>query len=117
MADATRDDVQNIIRDAMREFKADFSQMRDQIQRVDKRTDDLDDSQREIRELSRKIERLYPRLEELVNLTDEITLVNRSVEDIRQRTQNIERGIVIITNYLQAAQKAGDDERRFRHDA
>jgi predicted nuclease with TOPRIM domain len=115
MSDVSKDDVQAIVRDAVRDIKADFSQMRDQMQRVDKRTDDLDESQHEIRELFRKIEHLYPKLDELVNLTDEITIINRSIEDIRLRTQNIERGIVAITTYLQAKQQAQDEDQRYKH--
>ena len=41
MADVSKDDVQAIVRDAVRDLKSEFSSMRDQVQRVDKRTDDL----------------------------------------------------------------------------
>lgn len=116
MSDVSKDDVQAIVRDAARDIKADFSQMRDQMQRVDKRTDDLDESQHEIRELFRKIEHLYPKLDELVNLTDEINIINRSIEDVRLRTQNIERGIAAITTYLQARQQAQDEDRLYKHE-
>jgi len=116
MSDVSKDDVQAIVRDAVRDLKADFSQMRDQMQRVDKRTDDLDESQHEIRELFRKMEHLYPKLDELVNLTDEIAIINRSVEDVRLRTQNIERGIAAITGYLQAKQQAQDEDRMFKRE-
>jgi len=114
MADVSKDDVQAIVRDAVRDLKSEFSSMRDQVQRVDKRTDDLDESQHEIRELFVKIEHLYPKLEELVHLTDEIERVAKDVEDVKLRTQNIERGVAAITQYLQAAQQATRHEEGFR---
>jgi DNA repair exonuclease SbcCD ATPase subunit len=116
VADATKDDVQNIVRDAVRDLKSEFSHMRDQIQRIDKRTDDLDESQREINELFKKFEHVYPRLDELVNLADEIDRMRRDVEDVRLRTQNIEQGVAAITVFLQQVQKEQRHENGFRQD-
>lgn len=114
MADLSKDDVQAIIRDGIRDLKSDFSGMRDQIQRIDKRTDDLDESQHEIRELFVKFEHLYPKLDELVRLTDEIERITKDVEDVKLRTQNIERGVAAITQYLQAAQQTAQNDERFK---
>jgi DNA repair exonuclease SbcCD ATPase subunit len=116
MGDISKDDVQSIIRDAMRDLKSEFSQMRDQIQRIDKRTDDLDQSQREINELFKKFEHLYPKLEEIVNLSDEIDTMRRDIEDTKMRTQNIEQGVSAITAFLQQAQKVQQHENGFKQD-
>jgi predicted nucleic acid-binding Zn-ribbon protein len=100
VSELSKDDVKDVIRDAMREIQDDFSHMRDQIERVDRRIDTFEQSHIEIRELSNKIDRLYPRLEDFL-MGGTLEQLRRDVDDTKQRTQNIERGISTITTYLQ----------------
>lgn len=100
MSDLSKDDVKDIIRDAIRDIQDDFSRMHEQIEHVDRRIDTFEQSQLEIRELSNKIDRLYPKLEDFL-MGGTLEQLRRDVEDAKLRTQNIERGISTITNYLQ----------------
>lgn len=113
MSDLTKDDVRYVIQDAMHELKSDFSEMKDQVRRIDKRTDDLDASQDEVRELSKRIDHIYPKLEELI-MADELIHMRQELREVSLRVQNMERGIGAITEYLQALQRTDGDTMTFR---
>jgi short-subunit dehydrogenase involved in D-alanine esterification of teichoic acids len=113
MSDITKDDVQRAVQDSMRDMASNINRMRDQVERIDQRTNDLDESQREIRDLSQKIQQIYPQLEVLVRNANELDNLRMGIEDVKLRTQNIERGMQQITAYLQAQHQTAQQEQGY----
>ena len=115
MSEITKDDIHRAIQDSVRDIINSLNHIRDQVERIDRRTDDLDESQREIRDLSQKIQHLYPQLEVITRGAREPDQLRLEVEDIKLRTQNIERGVQQITAYLQAQHQTEQEERGYKN--
>jgi DNA repair exonuclease SbcCD ATPase subunit len=113
MSDVTKDDVSRIVQDGIRDMANNVNRTREQIERIEQRTNDLDDSQREIRDLSQKVQNLYPQLEVLTRNPVDFERLRIDIEDVKQRTQNIERGVQQITAHLQAQHEDAQQERGF----
>jgi len=106
MSDITKDDIRYAIQDMMGDFKNDFVRMREQVERIDKRTDETGRVQLEMRDVSRRLQDLSPRLESVFS-SGAFEQLQRDVDDVKTRTQNIERGISAITSYLQSLERTG----------
>lgn len=117
MADpASRDDVQRAVQDGLRDIRNDLARIRDDVQKIEQRTNDLDESQREIRQLADTIMQIRPELQNVIRQLaqnggagDQLERVVASTNDAMLRTQNIERGVLAITQYLQAKEQAKDN--------
>ena len=121
MGELTRDDVGRAVRDALHDINNEMTRIRDAVTRVDQRTSDLDDSQREITALTQTMQQVIPTLDMLSrhaqegsNETQEHQRMRTDVDDIKQRVQNMERGILQIVSYLQARDKIDQKEQGFR---
>ena len=117
MADpASRDDVQRAVQDGLRDIRNDLARIRDDVQKIEQRTNDLDDSQREIRQLADTIMQIRPELQNVIRQLaqnggagDQLERVVAAANDTMLRTQNVERGVLAITQYLQAKEQAKAD--------
>lgn len=117
MADpASRDDVQRAVQDGLRDIRNDLARIRDDVQKIEQRTNDLDDSQREIRQLADTIMQIRPELQNVIRQLaqnggagDQLERVVAAANDTMLRTQNVERGVLAITQYLQAEAQAKAD--------
>ena len=86
MGDVTKDDVQRAVQDGLRDLKDNLQRIRDNVQKIEQRTNDLDNSQQEIQR------------------------IRFDTADMKLRVQNIERGILQITQYLQAKNDVTGDQ-------
>lgn len=119
MADpATRDDVQRAVRDGLNDIKNDVSRIRDAVQRVDQRTDDLDRSQEEIKrlvQLEPHIMNLSRKMDEVHSDADKIDKVIVEIGDLKSQLASTTQYLQQVAGYLQAfdrraRQENGDDE-------
>lgn len=111
MGEVTRDDVYRAVQDGVREVRDNVLRMKDSVQRIDQRTNDLDSSQQQIAELKR----LQPVMEDLNRrATQEFERLKVDSDDMKLRIQNIERGVVQITEYLQAQGQGTADDNGYR---
>jgi|GEM_PF-3261100 len=101
MSDLTKDDVRYVLQDVMNDFKNDMARLHDQVDRIDRRTDEMGRKQMETSDGSRRMQDLAPRLE-AVFLNGAYEQLQRDVDEIKTRTQNIERGVSAIATYLQS---------------
>lgn len=117
MADlASRDDVQRAVQEGLRDIRNDLARIRDDVQKIEQRTNDLDDSQREIKQLADTIMQIRPELQDVIRQLaqnggagDQLERVVAAANDTMLRTQNVERGVLAITQYLQAREQAKAD--------
>lgn len=95
MADITRNDVQQAVQDGLRDIRNDVSRIKDAVGRVDQRTDDLDRSQEEIKQLSRKMEDVH-------HDADKIDKVIVDINDLRSQLQVTNQYLKQVAEYLAA---------------
>jgi ABC-type transporter Mla subunit MlaD len=81
---ATKDDVQRAVKDALGDVRNDVSRIKDAVQRVDQRTEDLDRSQDEIKRL--------------VQLEPHIVALSRMMEEVHDDADKIDRVVIEIAN-------------------
>lgn len=119
MADpATRDDVQRAVRDGLNDIKNDVSRIRDAVQRVDQRTDDLDRSQEEIKrlvQLEPHIMNLSRKMDEVHSDADKIDKVIVEIGDLKSQLASTTQYLQQVAGYLQvldqrARHENGDNE-------
>jgi methyl-accepting chemotaxis protein len=87
MSDLTRDDINRAVQDNMRDLVNNVSRIKDQVERTDQQSSDH----------NARVDRL-----------------RQDVEDIKLRTQNIERGVQQITAYLQAEHEREQEDAGFK---
>lgn len=109
MAELTRDDVRQAVRDELSNTLNDIRTIRDMAQRVDQRTNDLDESQREIRDMYQRFQVILPKLESITNEQQP-----HDIQDIKLRVQNIEKGIASIVQYLQQQSSQRDADAGYK---
>jgi len=124
MGELTRDDVGRAVHDALHDMNNEIARIRDAVIRVDHRTNDLNDSQREISALTRTMQQVIPSLDVLTRRAQqgssemqEHQRMRIDIDDVKQRVQNMERGVLQIVSYLQAWDKTaqeGQGSRRNR---
>ena len=106
MSNLTKADISQIVRNALSSFQSEISTIRDAVQRVDQRTNDLDDTQREVKELYQHLQQLAARLERVAQQVQagdaHAPMRTQNTQDTKLRVQNIERGIAEIVQYMHA---------------
>lgn len=102
MADITRDDVRQAVRDELSNILNDVHYIRESNARVDQRTADLDASQQQISNMAAQMQTLSQSLHMLQQIQP------RDIQDIKLRVQNIEKGVAQIVQFLHEQ----DSERR-----
>lgn len=113
MTEVTRDDVQRAVQEGVREIRYNMLRVKESVQRIDQRTNDLDNSQQHITELKR----LQPVMEDFNRRSQlEFEHLRAISEDMKLRVQNIERGVQQITEYLQAQSQAVAEEKGYKRE-
>jgi hypothetical protein len=94
MAEITRDDVRQAVRDELANVLNDIHYVREASARIDQRTSDLDASQQQISNMTAQLQAMSPALHALQQINP------RDIQDIKLRVQNIEKGIAQIVQFL-----------------
>lgn len=94
MADITRDDVRQAVRDELSNV---LHSIQDTVERLDQRTNNFDEVQRDIRDIHQRLSAVLPGLENQARYSETNT---SSINDIKLRVQNIERGMAQLVQYL-----------------
>lgn len=119
MADpATRDEVQRAVKDGLSDIRNDVSRIKDAVQRVDQRTDDLDRSQEEIKrlvQLEPHIMGLSRKMDEVHSDADKIDRVIVEIGNLKSQLATTTQYLQQVAGYLQALDQrarheSGDDE-------
>lgn len=119
MADpATRDEVQRAVKDGLSDIRNDVSRIKDAVQRVDQRTDDLDRSQEEIKrlvQLEPHIMGLSRKMDEVHSDADKIDRVIVEIGNLKSQLATTTQYLQQVAGYLQALdqrarQENGDDD-------
>lgn len=109
MSQLTKADVSQAVRNELSNFQNDMRAMRDAIQRIDQRTNDLDDTQREVKDLYRHLHHVVSQLETVLQQVragdTNASVRTQNTHDTKLRVQNIERGIAEIVQYMHAQEQ------------
>ncbi len=107
MADLNRGDVQQAVQDGLRDVRNEVARIRESVQRVDQRTEDLDRSQDEIKQLSRQMNDVH-------HDADKIDRVMVDINDLRAQLQATNQYLKEVAGYLSALDErqrgSGDDD-------
>lgn len=123
MADLSQSDVQRAVRDELSEIKKEIYRIRDDVQKIEQRTNDLDRSQEEIKRLFEfmpKLETLSRQMVEVHDDADKIDRVISHVDELRAPLLHTSQYLQQVAAYLNALdgrlrQKFGDDDDGFRN--
>ena len=115
---ATRDDVQRAVKDGLGDLRNDVSRIKDAVQRVDQRTDDLDRSQEEIKrlvQLEPHIMGLSRKMDEVHSDADKIDRVIVEIDNLKSQLATTTQYLQQVAGYLQALDQRsrrenGDDD-------
>jgi hypothetical protein len=115
MADITRDDVRQAVRDELANVLNDIHYIREAAARIDQRTSDLDETQNQVHVLSQQLQNILPQIQSIVQNSQVSSAVNpHDVQDTKLRVQNIEKGIAQIVQFLRAQSVASGKDDSYR---
>lgn len=96
MAELTKQDLQYAIQDALRDIKNDIRNIKENTVKVEQRTNDLDQSQVEIRRLVE----LAPKFEGLGRELKEISMDVNNLDGLMGEVQTLKSQLQMTTEYL-----------------
>lgn len=115
MADLTRDDVRQAVRDELANVLNDIHSIREATARIDQRTNDLDETQNQVHALSQQLQNLLPQIQAIVQNSPASPSVNpHDIQDTKLRVQNIEKGIAQIVQFLRTQNTASAKDDSYR---
>ncbi len=120
MSNLSKADVSQVVKNEVAQLQNELRTIREAVQRVDRRTDDLDHTQREVKELFNHLRHVISQLEAIMQQVRAGDANSESrthnLHDTKLRVQNIEKGIAQIVQYLQAAQlpRQNNDDSQYR---
>ncbi|MGO3702071.1 MAG: hypothetical protein ACTJG2_02705 [Candidatus Saccharimonadales bacterium] len=113
MAEITKADVGQAVRNELANFQNEMRSVRDAVQRIDQRTNDLDDTQREVKELYHQLQHVVSQLQTVMQQVQagdsNASVRTQNTHDTKLRVQNIERGIAEIVQYLHASHQGSQE--------
>src|SRR3990167_3811315 len=112
MADITRDDVRQAVRDEMANVLNDIHYIREATARIDQRTNDLDETQNQVYALSQRLQNLLPQIQSIVHASSAVN--PHDIQDTKLRVQNIEKGIAQIVQFLRTQNAASGKDDSYR---
>ena len=95
MAEISKGDVQQAVQDGLRDVRNDVSRIKDAVGRIDQRTDDLDRSQEEIKQLTRVMDDVH-------HDADKIDRVLVEINTLRDQLQATNTYLKQVAGYLAA---------------
>jgi methyl-accepting chemotaxis protein len=108
MGDISKSDVQAAVRDGLNDIKIDIKRIRDDVQKIEQRTNDLDQSQEDIKRLVQQLETVARQMTEVYHDADKIDRVVIEIGDLKNQ-------LVSSVHYLQQiSQYLGALDQRFR---
>lgn len=100
MADLSRDDVQRAVREGLNDVKQDIQRIRDDVQKIEQRTNDLDRTQDEIQRLIPRFETLSRQMEEVHDDANKIDRVIVEINNIKSQLQGSVTYLQQVSEYL-----------------
>lgn len=94
MADITREDVRQAVRDELSNV---LHSIQDTVERLDQRTHNFDELQRNMQDIHQRLSAVLPELENQARYSNTNAA---SINDIKLRVQNIEQGMAQLVQYL-----------------
>ena len=102
MADLSKDDVKYAVRDALGDARDDIKRLHSDVQKIEQRTNDLDESQAEIKRLVERLDRVSQQVEEVYHDADKIDRVMVEMTELRTQLQNSNQYLQQVSGYLGA---------------
>lgn len=102
MADISKDDVKRAVQDSLGDIRNDIKRMHSDVEKIERRTEDLDESQQEIKRLIDKLEQVSRQVEEVYHDADKIDRVIVEMSELRGQLQNSNQYLQQVSGYLGA---------------
>lgn len=107
---ASKDDVQRAVREALGDLRSDIQRIRDDVQKIEQRTNDLDQSQAEIKRVIERMETLGRQMDDVHADADKIDRAIIEINSLKSPLASTTQYLKDVASYLASVDQVFRDK-------